>query len=122
MSDERQNLISSFTCAFAGIAKAAHGRNFKIECTIGILAFALCGVLQVSAAEWLTVLVFTACVLGAECANTALEALVDLVSPAYDELAKRAKDCAAGAVLLLSIGALITACIIFIPKFIALLG
>ena len=115
-------LLASFKCAGSGIAFAAKSRNFKIEIVFGLVALILCWVLPVSSAELLIVVVFIALVLGAECANTALEALVDIVSPNYSELAKHAKDCSAGAVLLLSIGSLVAACIIFIPKFLALLG
>jgi len=46
-------------------------------------------------------------VLFAELVNTAIEAVVDLVSPSYDPLAKIAKDTAAGAVLVAAIGAAI---------------
>jgi len=46
-------------------------------------------------------------VLFAELANTAIEVVVDLVSPDYHPLAKQAKDVAAGAVLIASIGAII---------------
>ena len=37
-----------------------------------------------------------------ECLNTAIESIVDLVSPEYSELARRAKDCAAAGVLVVS--------------------
>lgn len=115
-------LAESFRCAGNGIITAAQGRNFKIECFIGALAFILCWWLDVTGAEFLIVIIFTVAVLAAECANTALEAMVDLVSPEYHPLAKTAKDCSAGAVLLLSIGAAFAACIIFIPKIIAYLA
>ena len=54
--------------------------------------------------------------------NTAIEAAVDLVSPAYSELAKHAKDCAAGAVLVCAIGSVIVAAIVFVPPVMALMG
>ena len=121
-SKNRISLGKSFACAWRGIVTASQGRNFRIQCFIGALAFVLCWIFNVTGAEFLVVIIFTVAVLSAECANTALEALVDLVSPNYDELAGLAKDCSAGAVLLLSIGALFAACIIFIPKFLALIG
>ena len=49
--------------------------------------------------------------------NTALEYLTDLVSPNYHPLAGKAKDAAAGAVLIIAIGAAIVGIILFGPKF-----
>ena len=59
-------------------------------------------------------------VLAAEAVNSSIEALADLVSPGYNEAIKRTKDLAAGAVLILAIGAATIGCIIFLPKFLAL--
>lgn len=55
-------------------------------------------------------------VLSAEAVNSAIEALADRVSPAYDEAIKRTKDLAAGAVLLLAIASAVVGLIIFLPK------
>jgi len=55
-----------------------------------------------------------AAVIAAELLNTAIEAVVDLVSPDYHPLAKAAKDTAAGAVLILAIAALLVAVVLFI--------
>ena len=59
-------------------------------------------------------------VLGGECMNTAIEAVVDLASPRYHDLAKRAKDCAAGAVLIASICSVLVACALFLPQIAAI--
>ena len=59
-------------------------------------------------------------VLTAECFNTALESVVDLVSPTYADLAKHAKDAAAGAVLISAVGAVIVGCFLYIPAIIRL--
>ena len=115
------SLGESFACAFNGIKVAAEGRNFKIECFIGAIAIFLCWLFDVTGAEFLVVILFIVAVLSAECANTALEAAVDLASPERRELARIAKDCSAGAVLLLSIGSLFAACIIFLPKLFAMI-
>lgn len=52
----------------------------------------------------------------AEAFNTAVEALADKVSPGYDPLIGRAKDLAAGAVLIFVLAAVAVGLIIFIPK------
>lgn len=121
--DGRISLGRAFACAFGGIGHAfAEGRNFKIECAIGVLAIILGFVFSNSLAEWLAVIICIGLVLGAECANTALEALVDLVSPEYHDLARIAKDCAAGAVLILSIAALVVGIVLYAPPILALVG
>ncbi len=122
MSGAKQSLFSAFCCAFAGVARTATQRNFRIECCFGVLAVMLGIVLRCTAAEWLAIVLCIASVLGAECMNTALEALCDAVHPDYHPLVKAAKDGAAGGVLLLSIGSVVVAGIIFLPKLIGLLG
>jgi diacylglycerol kinase (ATP) len=71
---------------------------------------------QVSALEWgilgLTIFV----VLALECVNTAVEAIVDLVSPNYHPLAGVAKDAAAGGMVFAVLGSLCVAVAIFGPR------
>ena len=52
----------------------------------------------------------------AECVNTAIESVVDLVSPDYHELARRAKDCAAGAVLIFALVSVVVAVVVYGPR------
>ena len=115
----RQTLIQAFGHAGDGIRRAARERNFKIELGFGIAAIVLGIVLRIDLVEWAVVAVCIGCVLGGECLNTSLEALVDLASPDYNELAKVAKDCAAGAVFICSIASLFVAAFIFLPKILA---
>lgn len=63
--------------------------------------------------RWGLVLVFFCLIPALELVNTALEAVVDLVSPNYHPLAKVAKDCAAGAVLVAALGAVAAAVFLF---------
>ncbi len=116
----RQTLIQAFGHAADGIRRAARERNFKIELGFGIAAIILGIGLRISLTEWAVVAVCIGCVLGGECLNTSLEALVDLASPDYNEFAKVAKDCAAGAVFICSIASLFVAAFIFPPKILAL--
>ena len=66
--------------------------------------------------EWIVICLCIGLVLSAEAVNSAIEALADRVSPAYDEAIKRTKDLAAGAVLLLAIASAVVGLIIFLPK------
>mgnify|MGYP002068708530 FL=1 len=52
----------------------------------------------------------------AEGFNTALECIADKVSPGFDPMIGRAKDVAAGAVLLFVAASVAVGLIIFIPK------
>ena len=113
----RQSLPAAFRHALDGIVTTlVRERNFKIELCFAVAAAILGIWLNISSAEWACVAICVGVVLSGECVNTALEAVVDLVSPDYHELAKRAKDCAAGAVLLTSIASLFVAAFVFLPK------
>ena len=87
----------------------------RIHLCFAIAAVVLGFVLRIDAASWLAVILCICLVFSLEVLNTALEALVDLVSPEYHELAKRAKDCSAGAVLVCAIGSLVVAAIVYLP-------
>lgn len=113
------NLFTSFQYAWAGITYAFQTqRNFRVHTGVGILAILLCWALNISNVEIAVICLTIGAVLVMEILNTALESLVDLtVGQTYHELAKIAKDCAAGAVLMAAIVALLIAALIFIPPF-----
>lgn len=115
--------IESFKYAFRGIAMVLKSeKNMFIHLIISILVF-VCGILfQISTTEWMICLLCFGLVFSAEMMNSAIESLVDLVSPNHHKLAGKAKDIAAGAVLVAAIFAAITGLIIFIPKGLALLN
>ena len=71
-------------------------RNLRIESAIGAAALLAAALLRAPLAP---VLLACGLVLSVELLNTAVEALVDLASPEWHDLARTAKDCAAAAVL-----------------------
>jgi len=71
--------------------------------------------------EWALLLVGIVAVWTAEAMNTALELLCDVASPAFHPLVERAKDVAAGAVLVTAFGALLLGALIFGPPLLRLL-
>jgi len=75
---------------------------------------------KLSASEWVAIVAAIGLVWTAEAMNTAIEAVVDLVSPEYHVIAGRAKDIAAGAVLCAAITAVVIGALIFGPKLAAL--
>ena len=116
------SLFSAFKCAFEGILATASERNFKIELCFMVLAILLGLFFSISSLEWVCVIICCGVVLGGEVINSSIEAIVDLVSPDYHELAKKAKDCAAGGVLLFSLASFIVGCVMFLPRILHLIG
>ena len=117
-----KSLANSFKYAFEGIFSSFKSeRNMKIHVFMMILVI-LCGVLlDISLGEWITCILLFAMVIGAELFNTAIEAVVDMVSLEKSSQAKLAKDVSAGAVLVFAIASIIVGLIIFVPKIIDVL-
>jgi len=101
--------IDSVNCAIEGIIYTArtqkHMRNHFISALVLLLLVLF---LRVSALEFTLLAVSVSFVLFAELMNTAVEVVVDMISPEYHPLAKIAKDVAAGSVLVSAIGAMVT--------------
>ncbi len=107
----------SFGYAFAGLTYAFKTQlNFKVHCLAALLAIALGFYLKLTTAEWLWIAAAIALVLLVELLNTAIEVLVDLVSPEQHPKAGAIKDISAAAVLISALLALVIALFIFIPK------
>lgn len=114
--------LRSFGYALEGIFHVLRTqRNMKVHLAATLLVAAVGLFLRLSNAEWLSVSFAIFFVLAAECLNTAIEAIVDLVSPQHHPLAKIAKDCAAGAVLLAAMYSLVVAYFVFGPKLMKIL-
>ena len=73
-------------------------------------------VFKISTAEWITVILCIGFVFALELINTSIENMADFVSKEYQDLIKKTKDLAAGAVLVGAITAAIIGLIIFVPK------
>ena len=107
--------------AVASVRNAMRGVGFMFsELSIRALAIAtlltICAgaYFSVSLLEWCALILALSLVWAAEGLNTALERLTDLVSPGFHPLAGKAKDIAAGAVLLASTGAFLVGLFIFL--------
>ena len=116
-SDSRGRLVRSFGYAFRGIGILLRTQaNARIHATVTVLVVAAGFGFHISPGEWCAVIVAIGLVWTAEGVNTAVEAVVDLVSPEPHPLAGRAKDVAAGAVLCAAIAALVIGALIFGPR------
>ncbi|WP_041226760.1 diacylglycerol kinase family protein [Crinalium epipsammum] len=111
------NLLISFKYAWAGLRYAfVTQRNFRIHTLIGVLAISLGVFLHLKPIELSIIGITIGLVLALELLNTAIESVVDLtVKQSYHELAKIAKDCAAGAVLISALAALLVAGTLLLP-------
>jgi diacylglycerol kinase (ATP) len=116
LRNETYSRIRSFGYAFEGAWYALRTqRNTWIHGLATILVFGLAWWLGVGRLEW-AILVLTAMgIWMGEFFNTAIEAVVDLVSPEYHPLAKVAKDVAAAAVLVGAFGAVLIGLLILGP-------
>ena len=117
-NNRKNPLNKSFGYAFEGIRTGIRKeRNMKIHC-LAVIAVTF---LHIKPVEWCICLLLFGLILSLELVNTALEAVVDLVTKEKKPLAKIAKDTAAGAVLVSAIAAAIIGCIIFVPYLLELI-
>ena len=113
----RTPLYKSFGFAIRGVWTCLKTeRNIRIHCLAAVLVGIFGAWLKISVTEWLACLGLFGMIMGLELMNTAVEAVVDLVTEEYRPLAEKAKDVAAGAVLIAAFFAAIMGCIIFLPK------
>ena len=113
-----KNVFISFRYAINGIKYTfKSSRNFKIQVIFAIFSLIIGSILQLDKSDYLIMLVTIFSVLTLEIINTSIESLVDLViKKKFSNLAKIAKDCSAGAVLLASINSVIIGICLFFPK------
>lgn len=115
-------LYKSFGYAFEGIFAGIRGeRNMKIHCFAAVCVVVAGVLFHISVTEWCICLVLFGLILSLELVNTAIEAVVDLVTEDKKPLTKLAKDTAAGAVLIAAVMAAMAGLLIFVPKLISFL-
>jgi diacylglycerol kinase (ATP) len=111
--------LRSFKSAFSGLKQILrHEHNFRIHLSFLIIVIVGGIYFRITTGEWIAVAIVSALVLAAECFNSAIEYLADIVSPDTNPMIKKVKDSAAAGVLIVAIIAFITGLIIFIPEII----
>jgi len=95
--------------------------NARIHALATVFVVALGFALRISRLDWLALVLAVAFVWTAEAINTALEFVCDVASPEFHPLVEKAKDVAAGAVLISAVGAAVTACLVLGAPLAALL-
>ena len=109
-----KSLLHGFHCAFTGLWDVIRSeRNAKIHVVAAISAIAAGVCLNLSRTEWAILTLTIGAVFAAELANSAVEHVVNLVSPEHHDLARRAKDAASASVLVTAIAALVIGLLLF---------
>lgn len=112
----RGNLLRSFHYALAGLEYVVRSeRNARIHLGVAAVVMTLSLWLQLDLIEWVLVVAAIALVFAGEMLNTVVELVVDLIVQEEHDLAKRAKDVAAGAVLVAAVAAAIMGVLILGP-------
>ena len=122
---KRQKGIKKFLLSFSypikGLKYAYRNeQNLAVDVGVSLLVLIAGFIFQLEHYEWIIIVLTIAVVIAGELINTAIEAVVDLVTEEYHPLAKVAKDTSAAAVFVLSIMAAVDGIIIFLPKLISL--
>ncbi|MCP5038610.1 MAG: diacylglycerol kinase family protein [Rhodobacteraceae bacterium] len=112
-------LIRSFGFALNGLVYLLRSQaNARIHLAAALVTITAGVVLGLDRDDWLWLVLAIGLVWAAEAMNTAFEYLCDVVSPQHSEAVKRAKDIAAGAVVITAVLAVIIGCFIFLPHLI----
>lgn len=95
--------------------------NFRLQIVIGLFAVAVGFYFKLNFSEWIALILASGLVLIAEMANSSIEAVVDLITKERKQEAKKAKDIAAGMVLLASGLSIVIGILVFTPHLMKLL-
>lgn len=109
-------LKDRFVYAFSGLKYCLQDKSIFLQFLLGLCAIVAGILFHCSSNEWLWILLCICLVISFEIINSCIEHLVDYISLDRNPKAKQIKDMAASAVFLVSLFALVVACIIFIPK------
>ncbi len=109
----------AFKYSYEGFKYAyTHEQSMLLHVTATVMAVSAGLWLEIDKYEWFFVLLLIGLVVGIELLNTAIEAVVDLITEKQHPLAKIAKDTDSEAVFALSITAFVGGCIIYLPNLI----
>ncbi len=112
----------SFGHAFSGLVWViTTQKNFKIHIFLSLVSLLGAWFFKISFMEFLIILVLITVGLVIETVNTGIEETIDAIHKDWSEEIKIAKDVSAGAMLIYAIGSFVIACVIFIPRILALL-
>lgn len=103
----KAGFFRSFSYAYEGLLLAMSQRNMKLHVVSAVFVGLVGSGIRLELAEKVTLIFCVLLVFFAEILNTALESLVDLHTQDFEENARKAKDAAAAAVLVLAAGTVV---------------
>lgn len=117
--EKMKSRLRSFRYAFQGLYHLFKGQPNAWIHLVAALGVIVAGILfHLSFTEWGFIIFAIGFVFSAELFNSAIEELVNKISPEYNPVAGKIKDLAAGAVLVAAITAALIGLVIFLPKLI----
>lgn len=113
---KQPTFLKSLSHAWDGVCYTIRTqRNARIHIAMGSIVILAAILMNLNFASVGLLVLTIGSVLAAETINTTVEAIVDLLSPEFHDQAKIAKDVAAGAVLIVSITAIVVGLLVFVP-------
>jgi diacylglycerol kinase len=117
MTFDARKFFNSFSYAFNGLRMVFQSQqNIRIHLLVACVVLIAGFFAGLTAVEWCIIVILIFLVFAMEAMNTAIEKLVDFVSPEFHRQAGAVKDISAAAVLLTAVGAIIAGLIIFLPR------
>jgi diacylglycerol kinase (ATP) len=113
-----RQIYAAFQWSMKGLkACYQYEASFRLEVFNAIVVIPLGLWLGAGAVEKIILITFPVLVLATELLNSAIEAVVDKVSPEFHELAGRAKDMGSAAVFLMMVMVMVSWGLILIPRY-----
>jgi len=108
--------VDSLLCAVSGVVCTLRTEpNLRIHAAAAVAVAAAAAALGVGATQWALLTLCVGGVVSLECLNSALERLADRVTTERDPLIGRAKDAAAGGVLIAAVASAVVGLLVFVP-------
>ena len=118
-----KGILYNFVYSFQGLEYAyLHEKSMWIHAILSTITIIIGLFLNLRLIEWGIIFIVLGAILSIELLNTGLEAVVDMITIKYNELAKIAKDCGSAATFVATLIGFITILVIYVPKIITLLN
>ena len=115
--------MASFRHAFRGVAFAIRSEtHVRIDLVVTVAVVGAGLYFDLTTSEWCSIALAIGLVIASEILNTAIERLVDIVSPEHNAAAGRVKDIAAGATLVAAGCSVVVGVLVFGPRLVVLLS
>ena len=118
-----KGILYNFVYSYQGLKYAyLNEKSMWIHVVLSSITIILGIFLNIRPIEWLIIILVLGAILSIELLNTAIEAVVDMITTKYNELAKIAKDCGSAATFIATLIGFITILSIYIPKIVILIN